>query len=368
LEDAIMKRTLLGLTLCAATVGGCNFYYDNPVERDDGGANGGAEAAALPDGVPGSPDATALPDGADPSADATASPDDATAGGDAAGCPHPCDAPPPDDCVSPTRQRTFAPTGTCVSGQCHYAATERDCAAACSYGACIPQPTECSTYACDQVVPSACLDDHTMRVYADRGHCPVPMDDPIRCEYDYVDYPCPASAGDRCAHGACVAGCAPCLTTPAPACEFGPDGSGTPGFGVWTYEGQGTCRNPATQECRYEHEVYTRCYEGYCQAGACASAPACTLKGGECAFDSRLACHVDWDNSGTTLRCQGTNGKLEGDRCDRDGDCGDNMLCTSSMTPVCAYLCRNHGDCAGVGVEGLHLCEIYGGETFGNCR
>jgi hypothetical protein len=124
--------------------------------------------------------------------------------------------------------------------------------------------------------------------------------------------------------------------------------------------------NPETFDCDYDTET-DYCDEA-CIDGECVEI-ACSLGGFEC--DWPLGCKKVGP---ATLRCIPQDDMPEGFPCDDEVPgyrCASEMTCvwpSFETTSVCAYLCATSSDCAGVGLQGAHVCQPVPGSAYGWCR
>ncbi|MCZ7685102.1 MAG: hypothetical protein M5U28_42560 [Sandaracinaceae bacterium] len=94
-----------------------------------------------------------------------------------------CDAPPSAECFDASTRRTYAPTGTCAGGTCTYAPTDTPCPHGCALGEC--SPDLCADVRCESPPFATCVGASTRRTYASTGTCLSGV-----CSYAATDTPC----------------------------------------------------------------------------------------------------------------------------------------------------------------------------------
>lgn len=212
-----------------------------------------------------------------------------------------CLSPPADFCEGALAVAHDTP-GACFEGDCSYATTRTDCAAAglsCRDGACVAGP--CDGVLCDEPPAPAC-DGVVAVVSAAIGAC---LDGD--CFYDQIRTDCPAR-GEICVGGACVDACTgvACDDPPPGSCE----GSVATAFSATGVCSSGVCTFEQSQtDCSLVGQVCDRgaCVPGPCDGVVCDDAlpPLCegdelvvfgrigTCAGGGCVYpETRQDCSI----------------------------------------------------------------------------
>ena len=181
----------------------------------------------------------------------------------------------------------------------------------------------------------------------------------------------PESCGGAGQAGVCgIDRCpATCDSPPAAQCVD----TGRASFDVIRFAANGSCDDPDRGECSYPGNS-EHCAED-CQGGRCVQTP-CSLAGFEC-NGRGVGCKLA---TPTELRCLplGDSPRLEGSACGDvripeapdTGRCASHLRCVwpaNFSSPACAYICRTHEDCAGLGLRGQHQCVLSPGVAFGYC-
>ena len=131
-----------------------------------------------------------------------------------------CATPPAPICKDTNTLTSYAAAGTCASGSCSYAPSDKACAFGCANGACNPDP--CSGVICNTQPPATCKSVSTKTSYASSGTC----GGAAKCSYAATDSACGsnttcAGAGvcSVCAADtSCGASCTACGSS-APKCK-----------------------------------------------------------------------------------------------------------------------------------------------------
>lgn len=115
-----------------------------------------------------------------------------------------CTLPPAAACLNTTTRRSYSPTGTCGGGACAYAPIDTNCAHGCEAGACLVDP--CVGVTCESPHAASCVSATKQRSYAPIGTCHDGA-----CLYGATDTVCtaPANADPTCTSGACTFTCRP---------------------------------------------------------------------------------------------------------------------------------------------------------------
>ncbi|MFO0644242.1 MAG: Ig-like domain-containing protein [Polyangiaceae bacterium] len=154
-----------------------------------------------------------------------------------------CTTPPATSCSSATNLRSYDAAGTCVSGVCRYAVTNKTCPFGCEAGACKPDP--CIGVTCATPPPDTCRDRTTRRTYPATGTCASGV-----CSYAPTDMACAYG----CASGVCAASFGPATAVAAgfqTTCAIVADGS----LKCWGQNARGQVGNNGTLDRQVPTDV-----------------------------------------------------------------------------------------------------------------
>ena len=221
-----------------------------------------------------------------------------------------CNKPPTAACTG-NMQTTYAETGTCSAGSCHYQPTNKICPFGCANGACLE--TDCPGIVCTTPPLAACADSNTQTTYSTPGLCSAGI-----CSYAPTNTTCPFG----CANGACKPD--PCAGV---MCLTPPNNSCTTASNFQSWDKPGSCVNGT---CNYvSHQVACTCQNNSCTTDPCASIV--------CKSPPSSACSAD----GKTQTTYATN-----------GNCSAGSCSYAPMNTTCPFGCANGAckadPCAGI--------------------